>query len=395
MVEKLTTIKLNRLLYLIGCITLIELVLCGSGQIVKFGPITLRMMLYVVCVGFTTLFCIKYRPLFSSTDVKIILLFLTLFSLSIALGIINGAKIEFLVEDIKPLSYFLIFPFLLLLIRSDKCIKLLDKIFLYIPLMMAGIYLMYLLILKVLGLVTFMSVYSSTSSQSDFMFRGTSGELFYKGFLYLPIGLIFWLNRKKKLPFVLILIAIFFTLTRGFYIITAIGILIYYYLSTRSAKRKLAIVIISIIGGIFGTFAVSMLTPDERQEGDEVRVITFNQVVEDANIISMWVGHGYGNGVPIRKVHMENSFLEIFQKSGILSICFWCYFLFCIYRYYKKSFNPGLVKLYYVGSLMVYIQSLFNPFITNPIGMGFVMVSYCVAKYYYKNGKNSHLLCRI
>lgn len=394
MIKSLSNIKIKSLIYSLGSLTLIELILCGSGQILKLGPLTLRMVLFCLCIGLSFLICLKHRPLFSVNDVRIYSLFLMIFLFSIGLGLVNQAEFKFLVEDIKPLSYFLIFPFLLLLIRSHKSILLLNKLLLYIPLIMAVTYLMYLIVIKLLGIVTFMDVYDSASSQSDFMFRGTHGELFYKGFIYLPIGLIFWVNKKKKIPSLLILLAIFFTLTRGFYIIVFIGCLIYYYLSAKKATKKLAIIILSVFSLIIGSIAITFLTPSDRQEGDEVRIKTFNQVVEDSNLLSILVGHGYGIGVPIRRTHMENSFLEIFQKSGLFALCFWFYFLLCIYRYYRNSKNKPRVKLYFIGSVMIYIQSLFNPFITNPIGMGFVMISYCVAKY-YSNEPNSRMLCSI
>lgn len=36
---------------------------------------------------------------------------------------------------------------------------------------------------------------------------------------------------------------------------------------------------------------------------------------------------------------------------------------------------------------MVYIQSLFNPFLTNPIGMSFVIISYASCRYLSRPGQ--------
>lgn len=387
--------SLNEVIYVVGILLIFELVLCGSGQIMKIGPLTFRMVLYVFGVLLSATVSIRYRYLFSTTDIYLFEFSGLLFLFNIAIGLINGAPISMIIEDIKPFSYIFILPFLIILINSDKVINVINKILRFGPLMLACIYILYLIIVRSLGIVTFGEVYDASETQSDFMFRGTRGELFYKGFIYLPIGFLFWLKKKKYLPLFIIGIAIYYTLTRGFYIITLIGIIMFLFSTRKNAKQKL------IIGGLcfFLLVCVLMILPliqmDDRASGDQIRILTTKQVFEEINAFSVIIGHGYGIGVPVREIHMENSYLEIFHKSGVLGLGFWYYLFFCIYRYYLKTTNKNITMLYYIGTVMIYIQSLFNPFINNSIGMGFVLISYCIMKYYSEYGKNSSLLCNI
>ena len=206
----------SRLVYLLGICTVIEAVLFGSGQLLKAGPLTVKMILYMSCLCVSAWICVRLRPRFDSTDVRLIILYFLLFLLDIGLGLVNQAPGGALVEDIKPLSYFFIFPFFLVFITSMRTVDRINSLFRYLPLIMAVIYLVYLMAVSYLGIFTFGQAYESAGQESDFMFRGKSGELFYKGFIFLPIGMMFWVEEKKILPVIIIAIAIYYTRTRGF-----------------------------------------------------------------------------------------------------------------------------------------------------------------------------------
>lgn len=391
----------SRLVYLLGICTVIEAVLFGSGQLLKAGPLTVKMILYMSCLCVSAWICVRLRPRFDSTDVRLIILYFLLFLLDIGLGLVNQAPGGALVEDIKPLSYFFIFPFFLVFITSMRTVDRINSLFRYLPLIMAVIYLVYLMAVSYLGIFTFGQAYESAGQESDFMFRGKSGELFYKGFIFLPIGMMFWVEEKKILPVIIIAIAIYYTRTRGFYIISLFGCIVYYFLTSNNRNAKRAVLLCGILM-VIGLIAIrpdlNMGGEDDRTGGDQIRWQTMSQVWGAIDGFSLWIGHGFGNGVPVRPIHMENSFLEIFQKSGLLGLAYWLYFLFCIYRNIrclKGRRGTKVPKLYFVGVLMVYVQSLFNPFITNPIGMSFVLISYCVIKFYRNDVGDTHRLCRI
>lgn len=371
--------------YFLFVITIIELVLCGSGQILKIGgQLTLRMILFSLSIlSYFFYYFNKFHKL-DRNDAVTYFLFIFTFSISIGIGLLNG-DVEKVLLDIKPLSFFLLFPLWAIIFKEFNCIPAIKKIICYGSLLMSILYLIYLIAMKVTGIMEFGAVYSDMTEESDFMFRGNSGEFFYKGFIFIPIGVIFWLYEKKYVPVIINVIAIYFTLTRGFYIITIVGVILYYIQSSKLTKSKiiylsLAFIIGSCVMLLFYDALFNMR--DDTQGGDMIRLLTITQVIDDVNFTSFIFGHGLGYGVPIRPIHMENSFLEIFHKQGVIGLTVWFVLLCYIWKYYKKVPNKYkmLASVFFSSAIMIYIQSLFNPYITNPMGIGIVLLSYFSCK---------------
>lgn len=376
-------LKIGKLYRIFLLFVVTELVLCGSGQVIKVGGgLTLRMLNYLCIFGLYLLFIIYGHFRMARQDWQVFGFYLFTFFFATAWSLINN-NTEYLFLDIKPLSYFLVFPFFIIAISDYDTIRKISTIIQYGALVMSIAYLVYLIAIKILGLVDFVTFYGAMSEESDFRFRDEGGELFYKGFLFLPIGLLFWLKEKKMFPVCLILLAIYFTLTRGFYIISILGIA--YYIFSISKKNLPTLLFWGICGAI-GIFVIIVSglfdMGGSRSDGDLLRIITFDQVVSSTTPLSTLIGHGFGKGVPIREIHMENVFLEIFHKQGILGIAFWLFLLYRIRFYCKRVvIRKDIARLYWIGTLMVYVQSLFNPFLTNPIGMSFVIISYACCRY--------------
>lgn len=377
------TLQVGKLYRLLLLFAIAELVLCGSGQVLRLGGgLTLRMLNYLCIFGFYMLFVIYGHFKMTRQDWLVFVSYLltTLFAAGCCL--ING-NANRLVEDIKPLSYFLVFPFFLIAINSCATIRKISSILKYGALIMSAVYLVYLAAIKLLGLVDYVAFYGSMAEESDFMFRDEGGELFYKGFLFLPIGLLFWIREKKYLAAGIILVAIYFTLTRGFYIMALLGIGCYIFYRSKKNLPTLFFWAVCGAAGLFIIIASGLFDMGgARSDGDLLRIITFDQVVERITPLSTLIGHGFGAGVPIREIHMENAFLEIFHKQGLLGLAFWFLLLYCIRFYSKRAvIHKDIARLYWIGVLMVYVQSLFNPFINNPIGMSFVIIGYACCRY--------------
>lgn len=372
--------KLYRILLLFA---VAELVLCGSGQVAKIGGgLTLRMLNYLCMFGFYLLFVVYGHFKMNRLDWRIFGFYLLTFFFATSWCLINGNTLN-LAEDLKPLSYFLVFPFFIITISSYDIIRKISSIIQYGALIMSIVYLVYLAIIKIFNLIDFVAFYGSMSEQSDIMFRENGGELFYKGFLFLPIGLLFWFKEKKIVPVCIILLAIYFTLTRGFYIIAMLGIACYVISISKKNLPTLLFWGICGMAAIFVVVASGLFEMGEaRSDGDLIRIVTFEQVMDRVTPLSTLIGHGFGDGVPIRTIHMENAFLEIFHKQGILGLSFWMFLLYGIHFYSKRAIiHRDISRLYWIGTLMVYVQSLFNPFLTNPIGMSFVIIGYACCRY--------------
>ena len=160
---------------------------------------------------------------------------------------------------------------------------------------------------------------------------------------------------------------------------TFAAIILYYFFSLKRTSNKiLMIVLLSVIIVAVIVYA-GFFSGAERMEGDKIRLETFRQVFERITPLSFFVGHGFGNGVPIREMHMENSFLEIFHKQGIIGLAFWAYLFIIIRNKFKsirKKDNKRTALLLYIGVIVIYLQTNFNPFLNCPIGLSFVLMSY-------------------
>jgi hypothetical protein len=377
--------SLNNLTTLFFYFTLWELILCGSGQLLQYHNLTIRMINFLIVI-FISIFYLQYpigKPIF-----HLLFAFFLIHILGILLSSLSNAQNQLLYEDIRPLSYFFVILFFYHKIKNIDTIKKVGKIIQWGAFVMAICYLVYIFFIKYIYTIQFDTFYDSMQGESDFMFRETKGEFFYKGFLYLPIGLLFFYNEKKiiSIPSIIILIAIYFTLTRGFYVITFCGALLFFLLSTKINISNFFIGLIlftlsMLVNNYLGLFEV----PENRLNGDAIRIMAISEVLEQVTPFSFIFGHGFGIGIPIRPVHMEMSFLEIFHKQGLLGILFWIFLLYRIIFYYKASIKKDKIILrpFLIGTILIYIQSFFNPYLNNSIGMSFVLLSYISSQYMY------------
>jgi len=175
----------------------------------------------------------------------------------------------------------------------------------------------------------------------------------------------------------LLLIAIILTFTRGFILSIALVFMFYMLFIQRNRLAKVSLIALCIILSPYLVRAGASFF-DKTNESNTDRMIQFAQVVERVDSISVFVGHGFGIGVPTKPTHMEISFLEIFHKQGLLGLMFWFVFLgIIVHRYAKIRSYPykKIAVAFLLSSIFIYIQSQTNPFLNNPIGMSFLLIS--------------------
>ena len=147
------------------------------------------------------------------------------------------------------------------------------------------------------------------------------------------------------------------------------------------------IVIGTLILGAIALVPILLEALGDKSASDSIRIVQIQQVFERINPLSFFIGHGFGVGVPIRPHHMEITYLEIFHKQGILGLAFWFliptyiglkYYNYRIYRKEKAATNPIDVRPFLFGVCFLYLQSLFNPYLTNSMGMTFLFIALIV-----------------
>jgi len=367
--------KFNKVLFIL---ILLELFLGGGGRMVELGFLTLRMILFFTVLAINIPIFLLTKKIKKYTFDLLILFALPLL-FSFIVGIRNGAKLSMIFEDIKPLSYFFSFIFFYININKLSDIQNIIKIIKISSIIMALLYIIAYISINC-NLINYSNFYTKLSEYGEFAFRGKQA-FFYKGFLFMCIGFFFYFNENKyssKFIAAIIFIAIILTFMRGFIISLILTYTIYmlFIKKITSTRIILSILMVGFLLSILSYFQTQKI--GNKVESNNVRLITFKQVYETTNLTDILIGHGFGIGVPVREKHMEMSYLEIFYKQGIVGLLFWIYVFILTIKYYKNSIKNESVKVatpLLLATFFVYLQSLTNPFINNPIGMSMIIIS--------------------
>jgi len=386
--------KLTRWLFII---ILIELVLGGGGRLIAVGPISLRMVLFLLAIIITGLHLLKGNKV-NTKHVYLLFVFTGMLAIGTTVGLITGADKKLIWEDMKPLMFFYLLPFFGLAIKNENDTAEISKIISVSGLVMAFAFLFVLLALFT-NAIKFIDFYNLADPFGEFFFRGEY-SFFYKGFIYLCIGFLFvHLSYKKNRWWLLIVLltAIILTFTRGLILAISLCYVVYYLFIKRFYVRTIIAclacgLILFYAKTIYVTISEKLYvsnsntsTPSnysdkllgDREYSDNVRILQIKEVAFATTISSFVWGHGFGNGVASRPVHMEISYLEIFHKQGAIGIACWAIILLALIASYKNlsPLKSDLGDAYLLAALFVFFQSLTNQYINNPIGLGMILLS--------------------
>jgi hypothetical protein len=392
----------TRILFLV---TLTELAIGGGGRFTAIGPVSLRMVLFGICLVTSVVLLFRQKR-FPRELTILTVLFAMILLVGLICGISNGASRQFWWEDIKPLSYFFILPFFFYAVHNDdRLINDSAKVFRSSAVFLASLFVFVLVIIHS-GLVPFLKFYYWIIDTQELFFRGEK-TFFYKGFLYLCIGLIFWIFSEKRFKIffmVFISIAIVLSLTRGFIFALSVTAIVYHLIKNQ-LKRVATFIVIAFTVIFFSNAIIEKLslTLDkiqnpvvanapksnsstagntkllgDRNFSDAGRFQQFTEVMSRVTLPSLFVGHGFGIGIPARPIHMEISFLEIFHKQGLLGLLFYTCLFVLVFRKYLRSDRSTLADAFFCAAIFVFFQSLTNQFVNNPIGMSMVLLAIVV-----------------
>jgi len=355
-----------------------ELIFFGGGRLIDIGPVTFRMIffalaqIYVVCAIFKS----KIKPYVMG----LVLYFVCSLTFSAVMGLSNNADSELVVTDMKSISYFVMLIFFYITIKNRQTIISVSNTIKTCSFVVATAYLC-ILIAIFLGYIDYGKLWQLLGSSDEFII--SEGRFFYKGFLYLCIGFVFFSvesSKKLKVVSILFLVGIIFTFTRGLMLSTAAVYLLYITVFTPLKMKKFIVLSLSmLILVLLASWYIENL--GDRGDSNNQRIIALKQVKEALTPLSLLFGHGLGIGVEEKPEHMEITYVEIFHKQGAVGLFLWVtVFVSIIYRYIRID-NKGdrLIALPYVlSTILIYIQTSTNPFLNNPIGMGMVLISLVV-----------------
>jgi hypothetical protein len=412
------SIWLQKITYFLFIALFAELMLGGGGRLVAFGPVSLRMILFSLALLLTAVHIIAGEKIPTSYR-KLLIIFATLTTVGLVIGVWWGAEKKIWWEDVKPLLYFFILPFFSVAVKTQERIEMVVKLIKLSAIAQASIFFCLLLLIHT-GVIPFLDFYKPAIETGEFFFRGEI-TFFFKGFLYLCIGFIFiQFTQKKNKVFWLIFIslAIILTFTRGFLLALALTYAVYFILKAawwRVTTFSAAALLVLICGGNFIGFVSEKIdalskesqkrmvvienvnspstnldmnngvvsSPNstllgDREFSDTGRIDQIREVYEEITPLSILIGHGFGIGIPSRQVHMEIAYLEIFHKQGIVGLLFWGLIVLTLFVKYRAAISSPLSDAFFLGAIFVFFQSLTNQFINNPIGLSMILLTIVV-----------------
>ena len=357
-------------------LTFAELIVLGSGRILQVGPLTLRMWLYGAGLVWAVISVLQRRRVDAELG-TLVLAFAATTLLGALLGLVAGAPLAQVSEDVKPLVFFLSLLFFHATIVDPADVRRVATVIRWGSLVLAVGYFATLLLIAS-GRIPFATLYQVMSESGEFFFRGQEG-FFYKGFLYLGIGFFFFVFRKgvrPKLAAAVLFVAIVLTLTRGLLLTTVVILVLALLLRQRNAVVSLLAVagVAAVAAALLPLFAAALT---DRADSDAMRLADVRAVLEGTTWYSVVLGHGLGTSIGAR-ARIEASYLEILFKQGVAGLLLWFAIALLLARDYWRAVRArrgALAEPFFLGAMYVFVQSATNPFLTNPIGMSMVVVS--------------------
>lgn len=378
----------------------VEMVLGGGGRLLAWGPISARMLLFAAAMVLTVFWWVRGAKLPREYN-ALLGIFTVMLGIGVVMGYSSGAAWNAIAEDVKPLLYFYLLPFLYFSLDDPQLIDRLARWFQLGGLILAALFCSLLIAIHS-GLLPFLSFYHTVDPTGEFFFRGEI-TFFYKGFLYLCVALIFLISDTKRRTWIApVLLAIILSATRGFWIALLMTYSAYsIFLKQGGLKSIISGVCAFLAAMILIVYSQQMISAvsewldgqseqpqveqsnhaprpfllGDREHSDNVRKRQFREVIDQTTGVSTFVGHGFGIGVPTRPIHMEISYLEIFHKQGLLGLLVWLAILSVGFKKYLLAASEKWATPFFLSFVFVFIQSLSNQYVNNPIGLFMVLAA--------------------
>jgi hypothetical protein len=363
-------------------ISLLELFLGGGGRLTAVGPVSLRMLLFAACMCGTLVAVLfpKRRSDGLLLAMLLLLVYLLIHVFGLLVGALHGNDPPQMFTEFQGSLYWVAAPFFALMIQSEDDVRRYARLVQIAGVVLACVYIA-LLFALILGLVPLLAIQKLLLGRGEISFR--SEEFFiYKGFIYLCISTVFFVAIRGRywVPLAtLTLLAMVLTFTRGFVISASASILLLLFVQGRWRTA-----IPALLATAVAAFFVWFYQISDQTDVAALQAISTNQRIEDMTYMIYHVkpttlifGEGLGSLIDDRYA-IENTYLSVLWKLGAAGLLFWMLPLgLCAYYYTRIPDwrTNALANAYMFGTVLVYVQSLTNPFLNNPIGLGFVMLA--------------------
>lgn len=401
--------KLNILAFII----IIELVLGGAGRLFVIGPITIRYVLFMLAISY---FFIKIILNNFKTEKNIfyppVIFFLFFYLISIMNGIVKGYPLSDIIFSSKGYLYILmLFPFTLFVNKTEKAraiFNIFNRAAVVLAIFSISIFLIFRALPSLYGVINPILL---NLKYGHLSIRYGLPSVFFKTSPYMAIAFINEMfqyvhvikkrNSRTLLRMLILFLGCLTTMTMGIWVAVIVGIIIIILLS-KGNKKLLAILTTLTIGAIiifiFSDF-VSLALSSRLSRADSSYIIKIDQLYTMLNI---WLdnflfGKGFGinvlfiNEIATRKmVKFELFWMELLVNMGLMGFIAYVYIviktMFIGFKISKHvSFNDSVhIKSLITGLVMLCIISSVNPFLNNPIGLGYLIIVMSSINIFYK-----------
>ena len=360
----------------------LEAFLGGGGRLFEIGPLTLRMLLFGVAMITTVLLLATRGRLDAGVRVALGLTVVGMLVHAgpVAIGLLSGNSRADVAVDLKPLAYLAMAPFFASTLgtRADA-----NRVVHLVTIAASILAVLYLVAFGLLasGIVANASVYHAFVGTGEIMFR-SEATFFYKGFLYLAVGLVFVLSGAagvRRAAAVPIGAALLLTMTRGLIMSAALGVVVLLGLRDRRALLAALPIAAAVSFGVLWVLpALNWSYSEQRAISNAIRGDDVTFFLENADVVSLLFGSGFGTPLNGRML-IENTYLWLIWKAGLGGIAFWFAPLALCMRAAAQAWRRPAARpataAFLSASVVVYALSATNPFLLNPIGMSIVLIS--------------------
>lgn len=405
-----------KIIELLPYLIVIELVLGGSGRLITFGSFfTLRYILFALAI-------IYYVIKLFSSNFKLepniffvqVYLFFSIFGLAIINGVVKGYGLNNIISSSKGFLYLLmIFPFTLFMqdtIKAKKIIRVFNHSVVLLSILSIIIFFVFWLKPSTINFIT------DLLTKYDYgllAMRSKLPAIFLKTSPYMAITLIYeifgYINFKeqrklhKATRIVILSLGCMTTMSMGIWLSVVIGIGCVLLL-TKGRAKIITIIVLTIFTILLLTVFSSYIIPvihNRFSTRDSSYIIKMDQL---HTLFSVWKNNPiFGNGFGIEVsshtkldtrliVNFELFWFQLLVNTGIIG--FGIYIAMIVkaihrgFRFFKLKNKEDSVHIkgMVVGLIVLCIISSSNPFLNNPIGLGYFVLVMCTINVYEKKG---------
>lgn len=406
--------KLN----ILAVIIIVELVLGGSGRLIAFGTfLSLRYLLFFIAILYYIFFVFRNNlNIRRNIFFKPIIIFLIFYFFSISNGLIKGYEIGDVIKSSQGFLYiFMILPFTIFIDNKEKANQAI-KIFINSTIILGIIALLIYVLFSISpGNYSIITKWLDKFNYGYISIRNGLPAVFLKGTPYLVIAFNIELFRyinmtersyKSIINMSILFLAILATISMGAWIALFVGIILCIFLS--NGKKNILIIFAIVIAGILIYYIFSdyigKIIELRISSNDSSYIIKSNQLHV---LIKTWLNNFlFGNGFGVKvnfmtqlgyreMINFELFWLQLLVNMGL---CGFLAYLNIIVKNIIESkrnisfldeFEKINLKACNIGLITLCIISSVNPFLNNPIGIGYVVILMCIINAYRRDIKQN------